>query len=198
MKQCEYHESQISSWMDDELERPEQIELVDHLARCESCRRYYLDARSLDGLLAVVRTPEGEETPDRAIWNRIEAETASPAVSFARRRRVPAWALQAAALIVIAVGLGIAAWTGGMPEGQVRDQIEIRIGEDSGVMTDERFVELATEVMRADRRYRSAMLEVMEQVESDTRTGEGSVEEILPRFEDEETNETVTVSRIPA
>ena len=54
MNNCEQNETHISAWLDAELDRAEQVELLDHLARCEACRGFYLEARSLDGMVATL------------------------------------------------------------------------------------------------------------------------------------------------
>ena len=46
--------------------RPEQLELLDHLVRCPSCRDFTIGARSLDGLVATIRRPRDAAEPSPA------------------------------------------------------------------------------------------------------------------------------------
>lgn len=63
-----------------------------------------------------------------------------------------------------------------LPEQAAAGEVDVVLEEDKGSMTDERFVELATEILRADRDYHRKMLEVMAVVTAVGRT-EGSVDE---------------------
>ncbi len=188
MKNCESYESLVSVWLDDELDRPGQVECLDHLMRCASCRGFYLDARALDGLVGAIRRPT-EATEPSHVWKRIERATRKDRARPARRR-IPAWALQAAAVIVVGVGLSFMVWSGRMLEAPLPDQAEVVLGENSGQMTDTRFVELTMEVLRAERHYHSAMLEVMGQVVRDTaETREASDEGLIEASENSESGE---------
>jgi predicted anti-sigma-YlaC factor YlaD len=180
MKTCEHFEEQLSVWLDGELDRPGQVETLDHIVRCEACRHFYGEARALDGLVAAVRTPKRAEAPSPELWKRIEREASRKAEVIPFRRRIPAWAWQAAAVIVLAIGLGVVFWAGSPgPAGHPRDA-EVLLGEDAGEMTDDRFVELTKEVLRADRRYHAALHQVMKQVLDDTEVREASVEYASP------------------
>ncbi len=73
------------------------------------------------------------------------------------------------------------------------------LGEDVGQMTDRRFVELTKEVLRADRQYHSAMLEIMGQVVRDTAvTREASDEGLIEASENGEAGEPGAGPRQPA
>lgn len=172
MKSCEYHEEQLSAWLDGELERAGQMELLDHLVFCEPCRHFHAEARALDGLLAVARTPADAPAPSAEIWQRIQLAADRPA----SRRAIPVWALRAAAVLVLSVGLGSVFWFGSIGEAERPAEAIVQLGEESGRMTDARFVELTQEVLRADPRYRTAMFHVMDQVRRDTADHEASVE----------------------
>ena len=183
MSDCERHEVLISAWLDREVGRAEQGELLDHVARCGRCREFYLQARALSGLLAAAGATPAAESPSAEVWARIERAALSgessrapgPAGSWARR--IPRGAIAAAAaVLVLLIGAFVArrAWPpAGSPE---RDRQVIRLGEDAGRMDDARFVELTAEVLRADRRYRTAFYEVMRQVVIDTADTEASVD----------------------
>ena len=172
MKSCEYHEEQLSAWLDGELEREGQMELLDHLVFCESCRRFHAEARALDGLVAAVRTGADAPAPSVEIWERIQVAAERPT----RRRAIPAWALRAAAVLVLAVGLGSVFWFGSNDEAVRPAEAIVHLGEQAGQMTDARFVELTQEVLRSEPRYRTAMYHVMDQVMRDTEAHEASIE----------------------
>jgi len=181
MSDCERYESLVSSWLDGELERADQIEMTDHLVRCGRCRDFYLAARALSGLLAAAGAEALAEQPSPRLWERIERSSEARASvlrggwAWARARRLPiaAFAAAAAALIVL-LALPVARLV--RPDAGPPSRETIRLGEDGGRMSDARFVELTSEVLRADRRYREAFYEVMRQVERDTADDEGSVD----------------------
>jgi predicted anti-sigma-YlaC factor YlaD len=191
MNSHEDYEILVSSWIDGQLERPRQVEMLDHLARCESCRQFYLEARGLEGLMASVREPRAAEPPSPQVWDRIEfASRRRRARVPSWRRRVPAWAMQAAAVLVVAVGLGVVFWGGRANLAPRPADAEIVLGEATGQMTETRFVDLTKEVLRADRRYHAAMHEVMEHVLRDTTVREASGEVTPARLERIDTGET--------
>jgi len=161
MNHCEPFEILVSAWLDGALGRDEQIECVDHLVRCAACRRFYVDARALDGLVAAVRTPQSAAAPSPDAWQRVE-RAARPA-----RRRPPTWMLQAAAVVTLAVGLYVMTWsTGrGISPAPAGDDIVLGTG---GTMTDTRFIELTKEVLRAEPRYHTAMHQVLDQALRDS------------------------------
>jgi predicted anti-sigma-YlaC factor YlaD len=188
MNTCEHFEILVSTWLDSQLDRRGQVECLDHLARCASCREFYVEARALDGLVAAVRTPADAEAPSPEVWKRIEwvsrKERKRPA-----RRRIPAWALQAAAVVVVTVGLSVLVWNG-IGVAPAPAQAEILLGSDTD-MTETRFVELTREVLQADRRYHAAMFLIMEQVVRDTAgRGETFVEEAVQRTDEGEVSES--------
>jgi len=187
MKNCEDYEILISTWVDGQADRNEQVECLDHVARCAACREFYLGARSLDGLVAAVRTPDEVVAPSPEVWKRIEWVTAKDRRQ-ATRRRIPVWALQAAAVVVVAIGLSVVMWNGG-GAAQRPEQAEIELGAGTD-MTDTRFVELTREVLEADPRYHSALYEIMEQVVQDTAGyDEASNEEMIDRGDEGELRE---------
>jgi len=177
MNRCEHFETLVSAWLDRALERDEQVECVDHLVRCRSCRRFYVDARALDGLVAAVRTPDSAVAPSPATWQRVE-RAARPA-----RRRPPTWMLQAAAVATLAVGLYLATWSTGRAIPSATEQDDVILG-GGGTMTDTRFVELTKEVLGAEPRYHAAMHQVLDQALRDAVPPEASAGDVAaPAFE---------------
>jgi hypothetical protein len=125
--------------------------------------------------------------PSPEVWKRIEWVTAKERRQ-ATRRRIPAWALQAAAVVVVAIGLSVLMWNGG-GVAQRPEQAEIALGGGTD-MTDTRFVELTREVLEADPRYHSALYEIMGQVVHDTAGyNEASAEEMIERSDEGELGE---------
>ncbi len=181
MNNCEHYEILVSAWLDDQLERAEQVGLLDHLVRCPACRRFYVQARGLDGLLAAIRTPASEARPSPRMWERIAIAAAAPDTK-PWWQSPPAWALRAAAVIVLAVGLGLVFIGFPVPQPTADPVV---IGGNAGDMTEARFFELAEEVMSADHRYQLAMYRVMEQVIRDTSADEASSDGWAPRGEGE-------------
>ena len=179
MNTCERYETHLSAWLDDELERPEQFELLDHLMRCPACREFTIMARSLEGLAATVRPPRDAVRPSPGLWHDIQRAAADESIS----RPAPSaeWSAgwRVAAVLILAVGLGALLMADRPPvdTGYRYDPgVEIRLGENAGGMSDARFMELTTEVLRADPRYHAALYRVMEQVVRDTGVREASAE----------------------
>ncbi len=191
MNRCEHFETLVSTWLDGALDRGEQIDCVDHLVRCDACRKFYIDARALDGLLAAVRTPDHARVPATALWPRV-AGAVRPA-----RRVVPVWMLQAAAVAILAVGLYLVTWrAGGVPPSAPASE-DIAIGR-GGTMTDTRFVELTREVLRADPRYVSAMRQVLDQVVRDAVPSEASGEDVAVPAVERNVQDPETRRHMPA
>ena len=198
MNTCEHYETLVSAWLDDQLDRNGEVECLDHLVRCSACRDFYVDARALDGLVAAIRDPAPSEAPSPEVRRRMEwivrREVRRPAVP-----RIPVWTRNAAAALVVGLGLALAGWYGGSaPTAQAA---ELTLGR-GGDMTDARFVELTKEVLRADPRYRSAMQGILQQVARDTKPAlEATFEEDdARRSEQAEPAEVVDADarRIPA
>jgi hypothetical protein len=172
MNNCEHYETLLSTWTDDGLERPEQVECLDHIV------------------------PADAESPSPEVWKRIQWVTTKERRKQPARRRIPLWAMQAAAVVVIAVGLSVVVWNG---TATAPDQAEVRLGS-STKMTEGRFVELTKEVLEADARYHSAMYQIMGQVVRDTSVaGEASLEDVIQRSDEVDSGENAeSVGRVPA
>ena len=196
MNHHEHFESLLSTFLDGQLEHQEQLELLDHLVGCESCRRFHVEARQLDGLIAGIRTPAHAGAPPFEIWERIERAGAGR--DHTRSLWARPWAGRAAAAILVAAGLGIVAWQSPPGRASRPESAEIRLGEAAGRMTDARFIELTREVLGADRRYRAALYEIMGQVIRDTTEREASGEGLAPREEEKWTVDTDVDNPIPA
>ena len=162
MSDCETYEMSISALADGELPREELLPTLDHLAACPACLAFYRDVRSLAAALPdpqQLSAPAPEEAPEE-VWRRIEV-AAAPALS--RQGRLQPWAMRLAAALVLVASLwgALAALSTLRPAGE---PIEITLGEDRGRMTEQRFVDLTVELLRADSRYHQEMLQVLNTV----------------------------------
>ncbi|HEX9734006.1 MAG TPA: zf-HC2 domain-containing protein [Thermoanaerobaculia bacterium] len=178
---CETYRTSISALIDGELETPERLPAVDHLLECAACRIFYRRARALGDMLVASQSQDAEPAPED-VWERIAAAsgvTGQRRTRWRELRRAPRWAAQLAAALIVGLALG---WllprlpAPALPEQAAAGEVDVVLEEDKGSMTDERFVELATEILRADRDYHRKMLEVMAVVTAVGRT-EGSVDE---------------------
>lgn len=157
MSDCETYEMSISALADGELPAEDLLPTLDHLADCASCRAFYRDVRALAAALpAEAASSPSDEAPEE-IWHRIEAATV-PALSHPGP--APSWRLRLAAAILLVAGLwgALATVSAFRPADQ---PIEVTLGGDGGRMTEQRFVDLTVELLRADSRYRQEMLQVL-------------------------------------
>jgi hypothetical protein len=153
-ERCEASSREISAFVDGELPFPESLAVVDHVASCEACRRFYLDSRRLSERLAEA---PAAPAPD-AVWERL-AGSASP--SPARRRlgprRLRSLGLAAAAVLVAALGVARLRSPAPPPAADSAASTsplrEIVVEGARGRMTDERFLALLSELLSADSRY---------------------------------------------
>jgi hypothetical protein len=196
MRDCEHFEILISAWHDSELDRGGQEEMLDHLVRCPGCRDFYLGARGLAGLVAVVRNPSAAEAPSPEVWKRIERSARSPkpgrrlmAGPWKGWFPAPAWGA-AAAVAALVVIFSSTLGKGRVPSDTRMSQMEVRLGEDPDGMNDEQFFELTKRVLGADRKYRTAFYEIMKQVAEDTQGNERSSDLLFRQREKTEGAET--------
>ncbi len=183
--------AEISALIDGEADVARTLEVVDLLVDSEDAREFYRRSRALDGLVQAAATVPRVEAP-AMLWERIakateqtpedrqRARLALPARSS--RLRVGGRTLLAAAAVIL---VGLAGWWTATSLRRNTEQdlsrraeqlAQISIGSRAGDMNDDRFLELATEILEADRRYRREMLALIGEVESELRV-EGSFEE---------------------
>lgn len=191
---CESYETLISSWLDEGLDHTGQRELLDHIIRCPECRGFYADARALEGLVAIAGRGAVAEAPPPELWERIRGRTERARESTEGR---PSWAWRAAAALVIGAALAFAPWPTSSPASRSNRGVDIVLEEDRGSMTESRFLELATEILRADRRYHFAMQEVMDKVIDDEWEPEGVTSEgVSEDSEDDEDRDDASPFRV--
>lgn len=182
MTQCSDYEVGLSAFFDGESDPATALELLEHVASCQSCATFVRDMKMV------------QETLDRAY---VTPQPEPLAVLPIKRRRhsirVTRWAWGLAAAVVVAVGLsyGIrAALPSGVAGAQRDRHVVIRLEEDRGAMTDERFIAIVTELLRADRKYQYQMYAVLDAV------SEGDVpDEVGFTAERHEARESPAVSR---
>lgn len=161
MKGCEHYEVEISALLDGESDPARAVEILDHVTRCPSCRRFYQEVRSFQSVVDEMQERLGQAPAEKAalaggpgIWDRLHA--------------VPQWAWGMAAALVVAVGL----WglhTGGIlsPYASNEEPVRITLESEKENMNDRRFMEVMTELLQADRRYHQAMFDVLSSIEDD-------------------------------
>ncbi len=154
---CESYELRLSAWLDENIDRIEQHELVDHLVRCSECREFYAQSRALAGLVTMADGGAELEAPPAELWERIQERVAQPPASSS------AWVWRAAAALLLGAALAFLPWPATQPDDR-SGRMDIVLEADRGDMTESRFLQLAAEVLRADRRYHFAMQQVMDRV----------------------------------
>jgi len=180
MTYCERYEILLSALGDDQLESSsERFEAVDHLATCAACRRFWRDARALVGALELAGLAPARTAAPPVVRERLVA-AATPRST--QRWRTPVWSLPLAAAVILLVGvvmvLSSAPKLGPESTGELGNRVAVELGSDGGAMSEARFVELTTELLRADDRYRLAMLSIMEEVSEASHDREFSRDEI--------------------
>ncbi len=185
MTRCERFEIDTSALIDGELTPSATLATVDHLLACPSCAELYRAGRRLDSALEAARDSGRAGELPAGLWERIESAGSpvsddAPVTVMRPRRRLPRWLLQAAAVLVV-VGAGW--WAGrSWPEPRPADDgvLQVVVEGDRGSMDDQRFIQLATELLRADRRYHVKMEEIMAAVNHHTVISEGGGEGPAP------------------
>ncbi len=181
MSRCDSFEIELSAWVDGELAEVEAKAVVDHLAMCSSCRDFYLAIRGLDAAVGELGSAREADLPP-GLWARIErtsresAHMQHIASAPSTGRAWMGWALKAAAVVIAAAGLLALVRdvvTQRSEDGRV---VTIRVASDPSGMSDDRFLSLAVELLRADPRYHQAMRELLGEVQRMRPTVEGSMD----------------------
>jgi hypothetical protein len=173
MTRDEAFEIEVSALIDDELGHEEVLQVVDWLVDSPALRAFYRQARTLDRATGNQVGERRNELPEE-LWSRIEAATCSEKTP--RRTRLT-WrlALGAAAACAIVIGgwVALRSWA---PSRSGDGVVQIVLESERDAMSDERFVELTAELLRADRRYHRKMEEIMVAVRRVEELTEGSSE----------------------
>ncbi len=191
MNNGEYIEANLSALIDGELTGEELLETVDALSSSPELQRLYARMRGLRELVGPPLDFTREERLPPDLWPKINRRSGLGRAKIIRLfTDSPARAWAAAAVILLGIGLSSIGLFR-LPTLRAGDDvISVTLGENKGKMTEERFIALTTELLRADRRYHRKMLEVLEAVTAENIVTEGSVEETPRRNQPaEETNE---------
>lgn len=174
MKRCKEYEIELSAMLDGESDPATAVALMDHISECGACRSFYQELRSFQSLvddLSPVAKPREVSQPARSLWSWIFP--------------VPRWAWGAAAAILIAIG----SYAVGTTQAGVAidgNTITFEVDPNESTVSEEEFVELASEILRSDPRYQRQLYQILGQIE----TGEGSGEGLTSdEFDDEDRSE---------
>ena len=178
MKRCKQYEIELSALLDGESDPATAVALMDHISRCVSCRDFYRELRSFQSLVDGM-APVEDRVPERV-----------PESESARRRwswvfPVPRYAWGVAAALLIAIG-SYAAGTKQLIGGDNDDRVTFEHAEGESGVDEERFVELASEVLRSDRRYQQQLYRILGEIETIEGSGEAPAND---EFDDEERSE---------
>lgn len=181
MSDCESYEMSLSALADGELPAEDLLPTLDHLAECPSCQVFYRDLRALAAALPGsdprrLAASAPAEAPEE-IWRRIETE-AAPALS--RTGRARPWAMRLAAALLLVAGLWAAFAAVRSTPSPAEEPLEITLGEDRGRMTEQRFLDLTVELLRADDRYHQEMFQVLTAILEQGGRQETSVDHDVP------------------
>jgi anti-sigma factor RsiW len=168
MTRCSDYEIEISALTDGESDPAMALKLLTHVAECSACSEFVRELRMTQELVdSIPEVPEDESQ-------------SAEIVSIPRRRPSvlglkPQWVLGLAALLVVTVGVwfntGIA--TSANLTNDLRDgELVIRLEEDKGRMSEERFVAMVSELLRADRRFQNEMYVVLDEITQNRESGE--------------------------
>lgn len=204
--------SEVSALLDGELPHSRVLEVVDRLLDTAECRDFYRKSRALSGLVAATSTTALERAPDH-VWEKIaeqsgfEGSGTSASSSPGLLERVNGWLSRwvqtemgpLVATVAILIALAGLTWVG------LRDGSSDRPGNLGGVesasgsasetsgrtvelgsdedMSESRFIDLATEILQADERYRRELLKLMSDIEGRPTAEEGFSEGMRERSE---------------
>lgn len=177
MSHDELIEIQISALLDGELTRSETVVVIDRLVEDPAARRFWAQVRGLERVLEQARSQTTRDDDFDRLWPDI-VDAARRSTMAPWRRLVASPALRAAAAVV-AVGLGLWLWRGdgrtGGPAGGP-PVLQVVVGSAPDRMDDDRFVEVAVELLEAEPRYRQTMAQLLDQVHHQRDRGEGAAE----------------------
>jgi predicted anti-sigma-YlaC factor YlaD len=185
MNGCERHEVTLSALIDGELEPVLLLPALDHLVECESCRAFFRDSRRLGDRVLETGLPRHMEEAPEPVWRQIQADRAARTARPSVRTLWTGWVGRAAAVLLVGVAVWILATAprqqGGPVPGGLAEMVVLE--KDRGRMSNERFIELTTELLQADRSYHIKMLEVIRLVSESFPEQEGPSEQdpLVPR-----------------
>lgn len=169
MNACERCQMELSSlWDGAASDRMAVRSALLHQADCADCRSFLRCLEALEGLVESAKSPGTE----------IAGTVRSSAVMPRRGMTGAAW-LRAAAVLIALLGGAWLAGSSWLPSEAPVDQIEIELAGNRTAMSDARFLEIATELLEADHRYRHGMLQMLRQIETEVSGLEASLDEMV-------------------
>jgi len=112
---CEYTKGKLTEWLNNNLEKPEQMAVNRHLAECANCQEEFAADKQIWDGMAKIRVPEPKEAMRTNFYNMLdefkEAEKAAARFSFQsmmesiREFVLPQWTVQVGFSLLL-VGLG--------------------------------------------------------------------------------------------
>jgi hypothetical protein len=168
MNRCSDYEIEISALLDGESDPAMALTLVEHIAECAACSTFVRELRATQKMIDSVPT-----IPDT------ESHAGEVVALATRKTRVlglkPQWALGIAALLLITVSVLFSNGVGTTARltNDIRDgELVIRLEENKGRMSEERFVAMVSELLRADRRFQNEMYVVLDEITQNRESGE--------------------------
>lgn len=172
MIECADYQTEISALLDGESDPKTALELLDHVGDCHVCGAFVREVRSAQATIDVAY-PDAHAVMDAMV-------TALPRRGLTG---VPRWALAMAATVVVAVGGVLVSQERSVrtvADKPAEEGIVLHVGTNTGEMNDERFIELATELLAADRLYRDEMYSVLDAVRNAEPRDERTFDETIP------------------
>jgi hypothetical protein len=197
--------------LDGEATPADVMAVLEHLPGCASCRQFARDVGELQHLVddlpvapgstesieaqahdlgpaLLLRDANAEALGDNAVTGAVHTATSSSR-RIVSMERAPRWVWALAACLLVALGFGLGdrmSSAAALGPVDADGELVVQLGADAGHMTEERFVALTLELLRADRRYRDKMSQVLDEV-AERRSREGSDGE-LAHWEGDETS----------
>lgn len=173
-EQREHYEADLSAIVDGELDGEPLRQAIDALIRNPDLRAFWAESRAMQSSLFGENDRAGI-TPPEGMWDKIQKK-ARPRAKIFLLSSAPARTWAAAATILLAVGLTVSGFLKVDIPFFHNQQRTIQLAGDRGSMSEDRFLQLTTEILQADPRYQRKMLEVMQVVNQQAygfQTGEG-------------------------
>jgi hypothetical protein len=149
---------------------------VDQLLQSRELQVQWREGRRLQ--MALEGTGKGGAKLPPGGWNRVRRASGLGRARVVRLSATATRALVFAASVVLVAGLAVTAFFGlpGGPAPTGEGTTRVELASERGRMSDDRFVELTAELLRADPKYHRRMLEVMEVVHEQAYGREGEPE----------------------
>jgi len=165
MKECTDYEIELSAMLDGESDPATALELVGHVASCESCRAFYLEMSNVQATVDAVAVAHAPEpAPEAEVRPVPESRWRFGWGSLLRPGKMPrlAWGITTVFVVALAVWAGVdrnvlTNMAGSSENGETIIELEANKGD----MDEDRFVALVTELLTADRRYQDQMYAVL-------------------------------------